>query len=457
MNVSQCRIIFSLAVVLSHTATAMTLKSNTKTNPELPEAKKQKISDKAMTLNGYDPDFIGVKIPLPGFSENLNLANDLLQKPSSEAFDSTGAWREYIHYSVATNKARRQPICVALNIDQKLTKQTTRCDTWKVDREIGGEYQLNNNYYRNNDWDKGHMARRSTSSWGLTDEDAQVASDETMYYSNSCLQHKDLNRGEWKAIEDWIADLKDDSNDMVSTFSGPIFGHVDVPTRFIGSPPAEIPAAFFKVLCYLDQNKELATRAFIYLQDGESLKGKQGYTEEDHTMYKVSTEQVEKETGLIFPEQLRTSNPIEGLTLLAPGSNDSLFSATGGKSTPGIGVPADRVTSGVFIAAANLNPSGRKESGREWVSIANYGPDDIDLEGWTLDDGAEKRDPLRLSGGLASGETTLLSDLKDESGGCIVLMNSKGKLVLKNAGGEAVSTVEWTETHDGEVSIFNPV
>jgi len=45
MNVSQCRIIFSLAVVLSHTATAMTLKSNTKTNPELPEAKKQKISD----------------------------------------------------------------------------------------------------------------------------------------------------------------------------------------------------------------------------------------------------------------------------------------------------------------------------------------------------------------------------------------------------------------------------
>jgi len=434
-NLSRChRIIFSLAVVLSCTATAMTSKT------------------------GYDPGFIGVEIPLPGFSENL--ANDLLQKPSSEAFDPTGAWREYIHYSVATNKARRQPICVALNIDQALTKQTTRSDRWKVDREIGAEYQLNNEYYRNNDWDKGHMARRSTSAWGLTDKDAQVASNETMYYSNSCLQHKDLNRGEWKTIEDLVADLKDDSNAKVSTFSGPIYGSVDVPTRFIGSPPAEIPAAFFKVVCFLDRNKVLTTRAFIYLQDGESLKGKQGYTQEDHAMYKVSTEQVESKTGLVFPEQLRTSNPVEGLTLLAPDSNESLFAAMGGpsESTPGIGVPVDCVTSGVFIAAAYPNPSGRKESGREWVSIANYGPDDIDLEGWTLDDGAGKRDPLPLSGGLVSGETVLLSDLKDdESGGRVILSNSDGKLVLKNASGEVVSTVEWTETRDGEVTVFNPV
>jgi DNA/RNA endonuclease G (NUC1) len=101
-------------------------------------------------MSGYDPNFTGVEIPLPTFGEKLE--PQILKK------DSFGdkAWRKYIHYSVATNMSKRAPACVALNIDQKLLKPGQERDLkWMVDKEIGDEYQLDNDYYRKNDWDKG--------------------------------------------------------------------------------------------------------------------------------------------------------------------------------------------------------------------------------------------------------------------------------------------------------------
>merc|ERR1719491_2067843 len=101
-------------------------------------------------MSGYDPTFTGVNIPLPTFADG-----DTLLKKQSPFFDQE-CWRKYIHYSVATNKLRRQPIRVALNIDQKLLKPgTDRDKDWTCDNEIGDQFQLDNDYYKKNDWDKG--------------------------------------------------------------------------------------------------------------------------------------------------------------------------------------------------------------------------------------------------------------------------------------------------------------
>ena len=43
----------------------------------------------------------------------------------------------------------------------------------------------------------------------------------------------------------------------------------------------------------------------------------------------------------------------------------------------------------VFIAAAMVNPEGR-DTGQEWISIANLGAEEVDLSAWTLSDNSNQ-------------------------------------------------------------------
>lgn len=99
----------------------------------------------------------------------------------------------YINYSLATSTARRQPIVVAANIDQTKIVSGIKRGSWRTDQRIG-KFQLDNAYYRNNDWDRGHLARRSAMAWGDSRGQAQAASDDTMVYTNAALQHSNFNQ-----------------------------------------------------------------------------------------------------------------------------------------------------------------------------------------------------------------------------------------------------------------------
>lgn len=269
--------------------------------------------------------------------------------------------------------------------------------------------------------------------------------------------------------------MHEDSNDMISVFSGPIYGSTN--PRFIGRPPAEIPAAFFKIVCFLEKGSgNLTTRAFIYTQDAKTLSDNDGYSQEDRKMYQVSTTRVEESTGLIFPDQLKTSNPVEGHPILHPApklapppkvnpwSSGAPPSSPPAPSTDGptkIGTPIELPNDApaVFIAAAYINPKGRSEASEEWITITNYSPKDVDMEGWTIEDQSDRRKPMILSGDLLSGASLRLGNLRDEEdhgGGSIVLTNGSGALTLRNASGGIVNKVEWTKSPpDGQVTVFN--
>ena len=276
-----------------------------------------------------------------------------------------------------------------------------------------------------------------------------------MYYSNACLQHMNLNQDEWLEVEDWVKDLQQDSNNKIAVFSGPIYGNIPtVPTKFIGNPRAEIPAAFYKVVSFLDKDGDLSTRAFIYLQDAENLADKIGKRATDYQMFQVSTTAVQEAAGLIFPENLRSSNPFD------EGEVVPVDPTTGDRPPvivpPFVGPPVAEISK-IFVAAAFINPAGGNERAREWVSIANYSSNEINLAGWTIDDQAASRGPLALSGILSSGEALRIGDLKDENGGEIILTNASGLLTLKDASGKIVDVVNWTERPaDGDVTVFNP-
>ncbi len=175
-----------------------------------------------------------------------------------------------------------------------------------------GQYQLNNSYYLENVYDRGHLARRSAAAWGSTEDEARAASNSTMFYSNASLQHENFNQDEWLELEDWVKNLRSSSNNRVSVFSGPIYSRRDGTSKVIGNPPAEIPSAFFKVVCYIDEKGRQATRAFLMAQDSEALSDKNGKSRSfDLGAYQVPVTVIEDETGLVFDEQVKISDPLD--------------------------------------------------------------------------------------------------------------------------------------------------
>ena len=139
-------------------------------------------------MAGYDAEFLGngITLSLPGFDPSL--AGNVIS--NSRLREDIVA--DYINYSIITHQLRRSPILAALNIDQNLRKRAESSSNWRIDSRIGAEFQLNNDYYHRNPWDRGHLARRASTAWGQTRRQAQKASDETYYYSNATLQHEKL-------------------------------------------------------------------------------------------------------------------------------------------------------------------------------------------------------------------------------------------------------------------------
>lgn len=391
---------------------------------------------------GYNENFLeGIVLPMPTFSPQL--AGAVLTKPELK----NGIFANYVNYTAVTNRERRSPIIVALNIDQELLKKTKRRDRWQIDSRIGSEYQLNNDYYRSNPWDRGHLARRVSAAWGPTKNTAQRASNETFYYSNASLQHANFNQDEWLELENWVLKLALDKDGKITSFSGPIYGDFDRTITPVGRRPAAIPAAFYKVVCFINKaTNELDVRAFILLQDSESLADKSGRHMFNNQTYQVTIAEIEERTGLEFQDDIYQKNPLfhDENESAREELNISHFPERIEVDGPDEIIDAETVRPffandeiNVFIAAAMVNPKGNERE-NEWISIINLTGDIIDLNGWTLSD--TKRNPLNIGDVLNaetckvySGQAVVIKPINPlmlaNSGGSVLLFNREEQLV----------------------------
>lgn len=351
-------------------------------------------------MAGYDPNFLGngINLPVPSFAPSL--AGDVLRSSLLEDDIFAG----YINYSIITHRVRRSPIIACVNINQNLYKSVSRSKDWNIDTRIGADFQLDNDYYRSNPWDRGHLARRASVAWGETQRDAKRASDDTFYYSNATLQHGNFNQDEWLALENWVFKLNLDSNGKVTVFSGPVYGDFSRTITPPGREPALIPSAFFKVVCFVNKDSnQLDVRAFLMFQDEEALADKMGNKMFNFQNYQVTITEIERLTGLEFDDEIYEKNPLlfnenpekreelnidrfperievdEPSEMISPGESRN--------ATPSTTIP-------VFIAAAMVNPSG-DERESEWISVINLSSQPVNLEGWTLSDA--KHEPLQLN------------------------------------------------------------
>lgn len=406
-------------------------------------------------MAGYDPGFLGhgITVPLPSY--NPQLTGFVLNK---EGLENGGFTADYPNYSIVTNKKKRSPILAALNVDlDKVEKQATkRKSSWNIDTRIGAEFQLSNEYYADRDGeenllDKGHLAPRETAGWGATETEAQVAANETFYYSNAALQHRYFNGHEWSSLESWVRSLNEEAlggvlNDLVSTFTGPIYGAFPRIKRLEGVDfAAEVPAGFFKVISYIGTDMELHVRAFMLLQDPDAIvRAADRPFKFKLQNYQVTISEIEELTGLKFPDIVREKNPLrygettENLILKEELGISSLPERNEVSSPADIQDEAPRPdlfmdeTKNVFVAAAMPNPAGT-DRGNEWVSVISFEQEEVDLTGWWISDTKNEKKieelvPEADRRKLSAGDAVSIP-LKGGSGG-LRLVNTGGAIIL---------------------------
>ena len=389
-------------------------------------------------MAGYRESFLSVDVPLPQFSPKLS--SNILR--SDRLRDQIFA--DYDNYTVVTNLVRRAPVFAALNINQG-TLKTTKRKGFTLDKRIGSDFQLNNDYYLKNPWDKGHMAPREGAAWGASTAAAQARSNATFFYSNAVLQSEFLNKDEWRGLEAWVLELELAKGKRVSSFSGPIYGSWNRHIEPEGRRSAAIPAAFFKVVCFVNKDTdELDVRAFMMMHDNEALADRIGRRTYNLQTYQITVADIERFTGLLFPPEVAKANPLffRRNAATARRLNISTFpeiiEVNGSNEIIAADferfvVKDDDVN--VYLAAAMPNPVGRDRN-REWVSVLNLTDDDLDLSNWLL------WDPLRevgkqLSGTLDSGNARTFKELDP-----IRLKNSGGIIELWD-GEERVDRVDY--------------
>lgn len=371
-----------------------------------------------MTERGYEANFLGpnFRVPLPTFSNDL--------RKNVYEYENE-LYTRYIHFSIATNQARRQPIVAALNIDQNKIMKVGGRRNWIEDPKVG-EFQLGPRYYKNNPIDRGHLARRAVAAWGDTIAEAQAASDATNIYSNCSLQHARFNQDEWLALEDWVWRLNLDGTNKICVFSGPIYTSKSGIRCVIGDPLAFIPTAFFKVVCFVDKSNKLATRAFIVPQDYDALSPKNARKNLDLATYQVPCRLIEEETGLRFDEAVKDANPMRydgDIPQILPVDEEDI------RNEPGPSVE-ESPYEGVYLQTALINPEG-EDAGNEKITLINLTSNDIELQGWTIKQ--DKKQVTLTSGVIMAGEARTLTDIRDlrlrNKGGTITLLDNKSRVV----------------------------
>ncbi len=391
----------------------------------------------------YEIDFLGnnVAAPLPGFGPRL--IGDIVQRNTLRE----GVYADYPTFSLVMNRRHRSPAFVALNIDQSRLGGTGS-SSWSYDTRLDNDLQLNNDYYRHNVWDRGHMARRASAAWGRNQAERNLRSRETYYWTNAALQHQWVNQDEWLGVEDWVRTLDDDHNNRVCSVSGPIYSEIHTSVQPNGRPAAAVPSAFFKVVMFRHRAAPdaLSVRAFIVPQNAATMRASGDFDGEDLQTYQVPVRLIEQQTGLVFPDEVVQANPLffedaDGAAEVGGPQLPEVHAVDVDVNVidPGQPRPPQPVADQpIRIVAAMINPTGSERAG-EWVSLINLGAVQVSVDNWKLTD--QRGRSCDLSGAIEPGVAVRVQPVA----GMQLTNTGNGSITLTDAANRRVDRAYWVE------------
>jgi len=248
---------------------------------------------------GYDPNFLGLNIPLPKISEAAE--QDVVPLKQESGYEL-----KYTHFSIVMSKSRKLAFFTAVNIDgNKLVNIPRSGDRWYFDPRIDREYQSGPELYELNELDRGHLVRRLDPTWG-DDETANEANEDTFHFTNSSPQHKKLNQQTWQNLEDYILKNASIYGLKVVVFTGPILRDDDMLYR----GKFQIPAEYWKVVVIVKEDGKLSATAYLQTQKNLIVNLEWAYGE--YKTYQVPVAKIEALTKLDFGD-LRNQDPLAGI------------------------------------------------------------------------------------------------------------------------------------------------
>ncbi|RVG88462.1 DNA/RNA non-specific endonuclease [Sinorhizobium meliloti] len=205
---------------------------------------------------GYEQSFLGdfnVEFPKPRTEKQHDV--------TPVAGDKTGRL-DYEHFSIVMSGSRRIAMFTAVNIEGARSVSVPRNDDkWSLDGRIPVEAQLGEELYLGNRLDRGHLVRREDPNWGSA---AKTANADTFHFTNCAPQMDVVNQRTWLGLENYILQNARAWKDRCSVFTGPVLAKHDLKYR-----EAQIPAAFWKVVAFLNDDGKPSATAYLVEQDDE--------------------------------------------------------------------------------------------------------------------------------------------------------------------------------------------
>jgi endonuclease G len=272
---------------------------------------------------GYDQDFLGLKVPLPGVRD----------KRLVSYLDDGSYVLPYEHFSIVMNKERRLALFTASNVDadpRRKRPQTGRDSSrrgltglgpndqekWFTDPRIPALHQLPDRFFTKDraSFDKGHIVRREDVAWGDSFDELRRANGDTFHVTNCSPQVAAFNRsnrkGVWGELENLV--LKQAATERYCVFAGPIFRADDPVFQGVddeGAVHIPIPRQFWKIIVARSDRK-LQTFAFLLDQDLSDTDFEFAVDRKWRTRM-VSISDLEELVDATFPKQLGGSDQIE--------------------------------------------------------------------------------------------------------------------------------------------------
>ena len=186
-------------------------------------------------------------------------------------------------YTVSYNRTLNLPNWVAWELNRnKLVERESRTDKFLPDPDLPEHEAVTTDDYKHSGWDRGHMCPAADNRWHWR------AMQESFYMTNICPQHHNLNRGDWKELEDACREWAQQEG-RIYIACGPIF-YKGKPRTIGQEHKVAVPDAFFKVVLCADSRPPRAI-GFIYKN-----------TSGNHPLdsYVNTVDQVERITGMDF-------------------------------------------------------------------------------------------------------------------------------------------------------------
>ncbi|MCF0166724.1 MAG: DNA/RNA non-specific endonuclease [Bacteroidales bacterium] len=160
----------------------------------------------------------------------------------------------HLGYTTCYCNETKIPSWVAYRLDRSdLAGDISRSDNFVCDPGVKGP-QATTYDYKGSGYDRGHMAPAADMKW------SSQAMIESFYMSNMCPQAGNLNRGDWKRLEELCRDLTE-RYDKIYVVCGPV-GRDTLGT--IGPGKVHVPAAFFKTLLVETGDRQFSAIGFYF-------------------------------------------------------------------------------------------------------------------------------------------------------------------------------------------------